>query len=355
MRSVHSASGEKANVLVVEDDYTAAQNLCDVVRDSGFGVASCVPHIKGGMACLDSRAIDAAIVDVRLAGIDVYPLCVELERRRVPFLFLSGAKPDSIPIRFRHVPFLQKPAAWAQVHQTLSTLLDVSRQPEEQPEKPKPTGGNLLLDALDSAEYGRLKPLLRKVHFSAGQVLAEIGDPSKYLFWPGAGAVSLQAAHGDSLVEIAVVGAPHMLGSFMPAGEAMNLHRAVVAFDGWGWEASLSDVEILAEENSIIRRLIHDGLHRTVKIISERACSAAYDTTVQRVARWLSDASECLRLREYPITHSAISEALLVRRASVTVAIHQLEGNKLLRSTRNLVALLDPVGLRAFADGNRGA
>jgi CRP-like cAMP-binding protein len=49
------------------------------------------------------------------------------------------------------------------------------------------------------------------------------------------------------------------------------------------------------------------------------------------------------------VTHDEIAWAIGARRAGVTVALHGLEGEKLVRSTRGKVTVLDPRRLANFA------
>jgi len=58
---------------------------------------------------LDRRSIDAAILDVNLAGEFVYPLAELLRKRNIPFVFATGYSAESIDPRVGEISVLQKP------------------------------------------------------------------------------------------------------------------------------------------------------------------------------------------------------------------------------------------------------
>jgi hypothetical protein len=57
---------------------------------------------------------------------------------------------------------------------------------------------------------------------------------------------------------------------------------------------------------------------------------------------------------ELPITHESLAMMLGVRRAGVTVALHELEGRGLIRSLRGRILILDRTGLQLAASGFYG-
>src|SRR5436190_24133023 len=154
--SSDSVGTRRPEILVVEDNFLTATEICDTVRDHGFA-ASAVGRLNHGLEFLAERHVDGAIVDIRLADTYSYPLCAELERRRVPYCFLTGYDRSIIPFDFRHTPVLSKPYDAAQLKSALDTLL---RRPPPVVEPPRPIRGNRLLDQLASAERAVIDPCL---------------------------------------------------------------------------------------------------------------------------------------------------------------------------------------------------
>ena len=94
------ATGQRPEILIVEDNFLTASEVSDIVRDCGYGVAGTVARVNRGLDLLAERPVDGAIVDINLDGTYSFPLCAELDRRKVPFCFLTGLViPRNIPLQ----------------------------------------------------------------------------------------------------------------------------------------------------------------------------------------------------------------------------------------------------------------
>jgi hypothetical protein len=60
-------------------------------------------------------------------------------------------------------------------------------------------------------------------------------------------------------------------------------------------------------------------------------------------------------LTDLPLTHDFLSMMLGVRRPGVTIAVQNLEGNRLIRAKRGHITVLDRTGLEGVADSAYGA
>jgi DNA-binding response OmpR family regulator len=98
-----------ARIFVVEDEFLSAQSLADDLRERGYDVVG--PFADLATATVESRrqSFDAALLDVNLGGTMVFPLADELAKRGIPFVFLSGYEPTTVPERFRGAAKLPKP------------------------------------------------------------------------------------------------------------------------------------------------------------------------------------------------------------------------------------------------------
>jgi CheY-like chemotaxis protein len=98
-------------VLVVEDVYVIADDLCRVLEAAGAQVIGPVPSVGEAMDLLAREtAITGAVLDVDLNGTKVFPLADLLGSLGVPFVFVTGYGENMIPEAHAHVPRCEKPA-----------------------------------------------------------------------------------------------------------------------------------------------------------------------------------------------------------------------------------------------------
>jgi CheY-like chemotaxis protein len=100
-------------VLIVEDEYLLAMELTRHFSTLGVEVVGPVPDMERAVALLS--AADAAILDINLNGVLVFPLADELAKRNMPFVFISGYDDTILPKRFHGASMLSKPASWQHV------------------------------------------------------------------------------------------------------------------------------------------------------------------------------------------------------------------------------------------------
>ena len=79
------------------------------------------------------------------------------------------------------------------------------------------------------------------------------------------------------------------------------------------------------------------------------ALSNAVHTVEERLARWLLMCLDRVDDGEIPLTHEYMAIMLAVRRASVTTALHVLEGKRFVYSDRGRVIIRDRRALEEFA------
>jgi len=96
-------------ILVVEDQYLLATDVCEWLVDAGAEVLGPVPDSYQACALIDEERPDNAVVDINLGQGPVYDVASRLTERRVPFLFATGYGRSSIPDEYAGTPCLEKP------------------------------------------------------------------------------------------------------------------------------------------------------------------------------------------------------------------------------------------------------
>jgi DNA-binding response OmpR family regulator len=110
-RSGDSSSHELAGhlVLVVEDDFFIAEEICKALRKRGASVVGPAADVEHGRQLMASQALDCAVLDVNLHGEHVFQLAGELQARGVRSIFATGYDASFLPPAFRNSVYLQKP------------------------------------------------------------------------------------------------------------------------------------------------------------------------------------------------------------------------------------------------------
>ena len=123
--------------LLVEDESLLLMLLEDVLPELGFDVAHSAATVDSALAAIESRAFDAAILDVNLAGVASYPVADALAAKGIPFIFATGYGTAAVPERFSGRPILEKPYGRPQLETALQALM---RPAEGGTPDPSPAG-----------------------------------------------------------------------------------------------------------------------------------------------------------------------------------------------------------------------
>lgn len=97
-------------VLVVEDEAMIAMLVEDMLADLGCAVVGPAHGLAEALALIgDDHGMDAALLDVNLAGQPVFALADALREKGVPLIFSTGYGDAGLREIDRGSPVLQKP------------------------------------------------------------------------------------------------------------------------------------------------------------------------------------------------------------------------------------------------------
>lgn len=99
-------------------------------------------------------------------------------------------------------------------------------------------------------------------------------------------------------------------------------------------------IHAIKADGSLHDRLLNYAFRTTAGFLAETATNAAL-MIEHRVARWIALYREAVQSDDFAITHRELAELLGVRRSGVTVALHELEGERIIRSRRGRLQILD--------------
>ena len=112
-------------VLIVEDHPVLAFDIQDLVTEAGAQSIGPALDLDTGMDLARNEKIDAALLDIDIAGEFVWPVAEELRRNNVPMIFISSqCETREFPIHFRDHRCIDKPVIRSQVIESLAGTFD---------------------------------------------------------------------------------------------------------------------------------------------------------------------------------------------------------------------------------------
>ena len=117
-------------VLVVEDDYFIADEICTTLRDNGAEVLGPSPDIEHGLDVVRNQRLDCAVLDINLHGHLAFSLASELRERGTPSIFVTGYDSSVLPEQFSGSVRLEKPVDLAALLQAVQSVCMHKRLPQ---------------------------------------------------------------------------------------------------------------------------------------------------------------------------------------------------------------------------------
>ena len=210
---------------------------------------------------------------------------------------------------------------------------------------------HLMLDGLPQGEVEWLESRLKRVHLKSQQVLVEVGEiPLAVWFLLDATASVCANGPGNRQLGVTVIGKGHTAGAGIVLGPQPAPWTIAVDQSGDALCLTASGAELAINAPSLFERLGW-AAHEDLIELSETALAMAHATATQRVAIALDHLFIANEDRLIATTHERLSAWLALRRATVTLALQELEAMKAIKSRRGTVELLDARKLSAIATG----
>jgi CRP-like cAMP-binding protein len=207
---------------------------------------------------------------------------------------------------------------------------------------------NHLLGALREQEWERLKPNVKPVYLTLGEVVYEPGARLEHVYFPTTSIVSLLYVMADGAsAEIALVGNDGVVGVALFMGGESTPSRAVVQSEGWAY---CLRSQILKDEFTRGGDMQHLLLRYTQALITQMAQTAVcnrHHSIDQQLCRWLLLSLDRLGSQELTMTQELIANMLGVRREGVTEAAGKLQDAGLIHYRRGRITVTDRPGLES--------
>jgi CRP-like cAMP-binding protein len=209
---------------------------------------------------------------------------------------------------------------------------------------------NRLLSRLSSDDFALLAADLRPFDCPRAMIVSEVGAPIPYILFPEAGAVSIVVQTPTGRVgEGGLVGREGFVTTAILLGTVRIPHRVEIQIAGWGYRIEIPEFLTAIANSEALRTTLLRFAQALYVQATFTAMSNATHSIEERLARWLLMCHDRSAGNDLHLTHQFMAVMLAVRRASVTTALHVLEGHKLIRGERGHVTILNRAALEGFA------
>jgi len=95
-------------ILVVEDEPIILDMLCDFLNQMGYETVA-AHDLPSAIAAARTTVFDAAVMDINLSGVTVFPAVDAVAAAGTPVIFASAYYGIDPPENYSHIPLLRKP------------------------------------------------------------------------------------------------------------------------------------------------------------------------------------------------------------------------------------------------------
>ena len=214
---------------------------------------------------------------------------------------------------------------------------------------------NQLLSGLPHQDLAELLPQLESVSLEVEQTVVEPFKRLSHVYFVEAGLLSVVASSGDrEQAEVAMIGREGMAGFCLALGCDMLPFRVFVQRAGSAYRMPAQAFVHACEDSPLLNKaaLLYSQVFTTQ--VAETSRANARHTVETRLARWLLMAHDRTDGDDLQLTHEFLSLMLGVRRPGITVSLHVLEGEHMIRARRGNIRILDRSKLQEAARGSYG-
>ena len=211
--------------------------------------------------------------------------------------------------------------------------------------------GNALLRRMRAEDYASIRPHLTRATMSVGDMIATAGeDIDVVCFLEGGVAGFLDVLSDGRRVAIGLVGREGFVGwPLLMGNDRWPCDVQLRATPTTALRIGARRIEALVASSPAARDLLLRYAGVFMAQMSRTIVSNLIHPVERRTARWLLLYHDRVDGDEIALTHVELGAMLGVRRASITDALHMLEGDNLIHSLRGRVVIRDRPGLQLCA------
>ena len=209
---------------------------------------------------------------------------------------------------------------------------------------------NHLIELLPRRDRLSLLAICEPVDLVLSDVLCEIGAPTRHVYFPTTGFISLVTMiDGKPVLEVGMVGNEGMLGAQLVLGVVKAPLHALVQGPGVAWRIGTAPFRNELARSAALRRVLDRYLYVLMSQLATSAACVRFHLIAPRLARWLLMTHDRAHADSFHLTHEFLAYMLGVRRVGITTAAGVLQSSGLIEYHRGQITVLDRKGLEAVA------
>jgi CRP-like cAMP-binding protein len=213
---------------------------------------------------------------------------------------------------------------------------------------------NRILARISAKDFALLAPDLKRVDLPLRKQLETRNKAIDFVYFPESGFASVVANGSGRGIEVGLIGREGMTGLAVVMGADKTPHDTFIQGPGAGLRITAGKLRhALANGPTLLRSSLHYahafGIQTTYTAIANGRSKIE-----ERLARWLLMAHDRIETDELTLTHEFLSLMLGVRRPGVTVAMHLLVTQGLIKAHRGIISIIDRKGLEETSNGAYG-
>jgi CRP-like cAMP-binding protein len=209
---------------------------------------------------------------------------------------------------------------------------------------------NHLIELLPRADRRRFLAACQPVQLVLSEVLCEQHAPTRAVYFPIDGFISLVAkADGHLGLEVGMVGREGMLGVELALGVAVAPMHALAQGAGAAWRMDASAFTAELARSAALRGVMQRYVYVLMAQLAVSSACLRYHAIGPRLARWLLMSQDRAHADRFHVTHEFLSFMLGVRRVGITAAAGAMHREGLIEYHRGELTVLDRLGLEAAA------
>lgn len=221
------------------------------------------------------------------------------------------------------------------------------------------TPENRLIELLPGKDRRRLLGIAEQVQLVQSAVLGGTGEPTRHVYFPVNGFVSLiTSIERKPVLEVGMVGREGMCGAHVALQVLAQPLHALVQGPGTAWRISTSAFRQELKRCVPLQLVLDRYLYVLMSQLASGAACTRFHQIDGRLGRWLLMMHDRAHADTFLVTQEFLSFMLGVRRVGISAAAAALQDAGLIEYHRGSVTVLNRKGLEAtscscYADDQR--